>query len=688
MSGLTGHINHLYEDPELTLSDLVKIYRLISSNSPEIKPYEKVDGYNLYISFSARERKAKLIRNMSQAKIGGITIDALKASFTTDRIQGGKAVVPSNIVSAYVNAITMFEKIILQIFTTDESIKLVFGEDQEGNPEFFFNADIIDPSATNLIKYDRKLLVFHRLGNIKLFDGEIKNSDTEELQRKFSELEKIFGRAKDFEIAGDKVSTINSIDKAKLSNELSNLRSEFKRFGLDMEDTIGKYFIKSAEEYFLQKGIKFEPSQEEFVVESILAVGFGRRFLKKPKINDSFTLPGSPETARLKNFSNEEPAMAIFKTLKMPLEKIIFDISSVLLDRHESLYVTSNKQTTDDISKLINQAVEKVSKFGSSDTKKKLQTNINKLNNSSTSFSELINNPVEGIVFSYNNNTYKITSSFGPVNQIVYMSKQISPINEASSDKVSSMKVLFAGAFKPPHKGHLDVIKNFIEMPRKLGKNFIIEKVIVILGDKSRTSANGTEFDVTQAMDLFKVYLQAAGLEDLVELRVTSRGNPVKDVYDYIANTNNDADKAQAGDLILLGVSGKDRGHYTNIDKFVDGKPWRVIFGDEYEMPIVFHGKPRSETDVLSEFHAREFREAIVNNNTSDIDSFLPDVVLANRELRTIAYNILRANQEPPKINETVLVNIIEERTSRPTKKMKRINLAELVDRVESIYLK
>jgi hypothetical protein len=61
---------------------------------------------------------------------------------------------------------------------------------------------------------------------------------------------------------------------------------------------------------------------------------------------------------------------------------------------------------------------------------------------------------------------------------------------------------------------------------------------------------------------------------------------------------------------------------------------------------------------------------------------------LANRELRTIAYNILRANQEPPKINETVLVNIIEERTSRPTKNMKRINLAELVDRVESIYLK
>ena len=46
MSGLSGHIDHLYEDPDLTLEDIVRIYRDISENRGDIQIYEKVDGYN------------------------------------------------------------------------------------------------------------------------------------------------------------------------------------------------------------------------------------------------------------------------------------------------------------------------------------------------------------------------------------------------------------------------------------------------------------------------------------------------------------------------------------------------------------------------------------------------------------------------------------------------------------------
>ena len=50
MSGLTGHINHLYEDPNLRLTDIVKIYRQIADKSDDLEIYEKVDGYNIYLS--------------------------------------------------------------------------------------------------------------------------------------------------------------------------------------------------------------------------------------------------------------------------------------------------------------------------------------------------------------------------------------------------------------------------------------------------------------------------------------------------------------------------------------------------------------------------------------------------------------------------------------------------------------
>ena len=111
MSGLTGHIDHLYEDPNLKLEDIVKIYRSIAENRGNIKVYEKVDGYNVYLSYSIKDKKAKLIRNNAQIKSGGITLAELKEEFVTKRLQAGKKPVPANVVKAYTDLIGFFEKI-------------------------------------------------------------------------------------------------------------------------------------------------------------------------------------------------------------------------------------------------------------------------------------------------------------------------------------------------------------------------------------------------------------------------------------------------------------------------------------------------------------------------------------------------------------------------------------------------
>ena len=694
MSGLTGHINHLYEDPNLRLSDIVKIYRSIAEKRGDIEIFEKVDGYNIYVSYSTKDKEAKLLRNNGQIRSGGISIKQLKEEFTSKKIENNKAAIPSNVVYAYTNTIQFFEKVVQSIFNSDEQIENIFGKDPNGNPQFFFNAEIIDPFAPNVIKYDRKMLLFHKLGNVKIdcHNGIIEATDTDEVKLRFDQLKQIFGKQNKetgVEIADDKNSEINTVNKNSLEKELSELYKEFKRFDLGMDDTLGKYFIRGIEKHLASKRIDVDNFQKEFVVKSILAVGFGPKFLKKPRTNEFFAKASNPGTAELKNFTNEEPAKEIFRMLRTPIERILFNCSSILLDKYESVYITNNKQTADDIIALVNKSIEDINTTGNADAKNKLKKNMDKLRSSVISFGELVNNPVEGIVFNYNNHTYKITSSFGPVNQIVHLSKyKVESLNENKTIETNGVKVLFAGAFKPPHKGHIEVIKNFIRLPELNKKNFTVEKVIVIMGNNARFSTDGKEFDYHQSHKLFQLYLKAAGLEDLVELRLTKRDNPVKDVYDYIANPNNDLDKAQAGDVILLGATQKDRGYYSNLAKYVKDKPWEVLFGEHYEIPMAFKDTNKKEQDILSEYSATKFRNAIANNDIEEIDSFLPDEIKSSQDLKQKAYKILGVQSQVEELQESKIINIINQKLIIPTERAPKLNLGTLINRVNSIYNK
>jgi nicotinamide mononucleotide adenylyltransferase len=688
MSGLTGHIDHLYEDPNLSLEDIVKIYRRIAENSNEINIYEKVDGYNIYISYSTSDKKARLLRNNSQIKNGGITIDELKAEFTTNRIRSGKNPVPANVVSTYDTLIKFFETVVNSVFSTDEQKNLVFGNDQNNQPQFFFNCELLDPASPNVIKYDKKMLVFHKLGNVKIDanEGKIIETDTDEIKSKFEELKKIFGKTEKIEINEDKESKIDLVDLEKLDKELGVLRSHFKKLGLDMKSTIGEYLLKGIEDQLDSKKTNFDNFQREFITKSILSVGFGPKFIKKPRINQFFSTNKIQDSGEIKNYTNEEPAREIFKTLRAPLEKSIFNCSSILLDKYESRYITNNKQTAEDIISLVNSSIEHIKSNGNDKQKSNLTKQIDKLKNNVLSFGELVNNPVEGIVFSYNNHTYKITSSFGPVNQIVHMSKfEVQSLRENNDRNIISangIKVLFAGSFKPPHRGHLEAIKNFIQLPNLSRKNFTVEKIIVIIGDRPRTSSIGEEFNLNQSMELFKLYLKSAGLEDLVELRITKRNNPVKDVYDFIANENDEEDKAQPGDVILLGASAKDKGYYSNLAKFVKDKPWQVLFGSEYEIPE-FTSISSSSNFVMS---STDFRNAISKNNLKAIDTYLPKEVLSSPEYKNLAYKILGVEAEIQEIKENTLISMINKQIT--VKNTTKLNINELINRVNSIYIK
>ena len=57
MGGVAGHMDHLYDNRDLTFGEMKDIIR--AAANAELSTEEKVDGQNLFISYSVPEGKAK-----------------------------------------------------------------------------------------------------------------------------------------------------------------------------------------------------------------------------------------------------------------------------------------------------------------------------------------------------------------------------------------------------------------------------------------------------------------------------------------------------------------------------------------------------------------------------------------------------------------------------------------------------
>ena len=157
--------------------------------------------------------------------------------------------------------------------------------------------------------------------------------------------------------------------------------------------------------------------------------------------------------------------------------------------------------------------------------------------------------------------------------------------------------VLIPGGFKPPHKGHYDYIKFYLDNPD-------VKEVRLYIGEKQRDSIT---LEQTEAM------LYIYGLMDhpkLVYRRASVREgkkgpytNPLADCYDYA--------EVRVMDPVALGCSSKDAAYKGRFEKYFENIRTGII-----DAPI-FH-----QQDDLS---ATDFRKALLDKVS--IEKFLPEHV-------------------------------------------------------------
>jgi len=155
---------------------------------------------------------------------------------------------------------------------------------------------------------------------------------------------------------------------------------------------------------------------------------------------------------------------------------------------------------------------------------------------------------------------------------------------------------LFPGAFKPPHKGHVDVVKKLLDKA---------DQVVILVSPKMRDGVSAEE-----SVAVWNLYKKL--FDGPVEIRISANDSPVGEVYDVVKN-NLDTDF-----IVAFG-----KGEESRYAKMAD-QPNATVF----------------DGGTIEGANATNLRIAIASNNTEEIAKYLPTGITVDEFLAAI-------NEEP-----------------------------------------
>ena len=446
MGGIAGHMSHLYDNPNLSFSKMKEIMAAVSDAKLETE--EKVDGQNLFLSYSVSAGKAKGARNKGNLRGDGLDAAALATKFA------GRG----NLEKTFVEGFAAFERAVETL--SDEEKVAIFGPDTD----IWYNAEIMDPESRNVINYDSKTLKIHDRGHFR-FDKSTGEKSAEDVSANLAVLDNRLKSMQDA-ISEDKFSLVRSAiiqlekmeDKEPLKEAYSILDRVISEAGVSESDKIGQYIFNR-----LRQGIEAEFSDElkDEVIKYILKLpgNIGLRELKKRM---------KPEEVQdLAGVINGKALL--LKQAVQPIEMVVHNFSVEVLRSVESMFIVDTDAEVKRQRAELADAVEQITETGGEDPQSMevLQQQLNKIKDMGH-----LTTPAEGIVFDYDGHMYKLTGNFAPLNQILglfkYAGKEkklttesLSEQATALTDAVGKKVALLPGGFKPPHAGHFMLAKHF-----------------------------------------------------------------------------------------------------------------------------------------------------------------------------------------------------------------------------------
>ncbi len=638
MGGVFGHMSHIYDNPGMTFGQIKDIMTKASSGQLE-NVTEKTDGQNLFVSYNVQDGTVRAARNKTNLKAGGMNAEELAAKF------GGRGA----LTDAFVNAFKAFEIAVNQ-FSDEEKLEL-FGPDTN----IFYNAEVMDPANANVINYDTKTFLIHRAGHAE-FDretGKPVNSEEGFSEKKAAVLQSALEKAQD-SMEGDFKVQVNAIrqleslgDDIALSQALEGVDRVMSSAGVGDEDTIADYIIKQWRDVIAQEIPELDEAGQQLIIKRVMSDYYGAlegdgplksRGLETRQIVKAIDQPELKEkvVSLIKSYPQ------YFKKFIFPLESVIHRFAIEILRAVQSAYIVAaggNEKEVARLQALVGKAIDTIQGSGSEEAMEIIKAQLEKLSKIEDDGSigdvdlSMISSAAEGIVFDYDGHTYKFTGGFAPANQILglfkYGRKGIPAMAEGSRQKgrrklptelmgtvdftmtegTDDVIAAVAGGFKPPHRGHLEMIQHYANIADRV-KLFIGQSARPIRGDKAGRSINAE-----QSLAIWNQYLSDAGLSDRVDVEIIS-GSPMKASYSVLED-------ATPGQTILMGCGEKDT--YFSPEALAKYTP-EGVKAQAAPCPNLVDPhtkKPYSATAV---------RDTIKNNDLEAFAKFLPEQSLQSAQ--------------------------------------------------------
>ena len=401
--GAYGHMNHPFDDNNLTFSDLrnIIILGIGGKLDREDKVSEKLDGQNLMVCWV--DGKLRAARNKGHLKNRGRT--SLSAKGIASKFAGR-----GNIKTAFTGAMNDLEKAIGSLSNAQKT--KVFG-----NGTKWMNLEVIYPKTTNIIDYDVAEIIFHgtieydksgrQIGyskeSARMLEGMIRQVN-QNIQKRFK-----IGRPNFLKVP-------KSQDFGKLKNKfLGDLKKLQSQYALKDSDSLGAYHEAFWKEYVFNatKQFKVNLKSDQFV-KLVRRWAYSDKSYKVPQMRKDFE--GNEKFLQWVLDTDKKNHNQMLKDNIKPFEILFFKVGAEILKNIQGFLAVSPDRAVQKIRQDVISAMNDLKKPDNIQKLEKLKSQIEKLE-AIGGLNAIV--PSEGLVFKYKGNIYKFTGAFAPINQIV-----------------------------------------------------------------------------------------------------------------------------------------------------------------------------------------------------------------------------------------------------------------------------
>jgi len=593
MGGVAGHMAHLSEDTDLTFNEIVSVLTKVAS--ADIKnATEKVDGQNLFLSVDG-SGEIRTARNNGDIKKGGMSTDEYISKWKGHPAE-----------NAFTNGFKAVSAALRKLSPDD--LDAIFADGRR-----YVNMEIMYPKNPNIILYSAPNIVLHGLQDF----GE--EDETPEMRQatkqKFSKLASLIDGAS--ETVGEEEWSVNgpklvALKKLADGSALKDVTQQIERFAapVGMDATVGDYVKLVVDKYADQVGLPAE------ITEKLVMLMLEPDEAKERGItvvNLKKGLPKEQQSVVSKLGAKTNSRKYIASVLK-PLENAISDFAIEVLRGVKSYFVDDNDQEVARMRAELEQSIAYLKDLQSSGDVKagelidKQLSKLGKIENLASS--------MEGVVFEYppgSDKIYKLTGAFAMANQLIGRARR-SGMKEEIEDELDDPVVdsdfpktiaVVPGAFKPPHKGHLDMVRKYADLA---------DEVIILISRPTKSGRklpNGREITAEDSEAIWKVL--AAPLSN-VDVKISTHASPINAAYEFVGEEG----PINIGDTVILGAStkGDDWKRWTGAEKYVKD-------GVKLMQPEQSAVSPTERSDGTP-FSATDFRNALGNpENSAEIAEFV-----------------------------------------------------------------